>query len=161
MDKIDRRCRARHRGAAGGRRRRHHVRQRERPALSAEGDAGGAGRHAPSRSAALKPMIKVPFGVNYLWDPVATVALAVATGAQVSHARSSPASMPPTWASGRPTAAERAAAARRSRAAPTSSCCSTSMPSSPRRSATAADRASGRRARCSRRWPTSSWCPGR
>ncbi len=31
--------------------------------------------------AALKPSIHVPLGVNYLWDPVATVALAVATGA--------------------------------------------------------------------------------
>jgi membrane complex biogenesis BtpA family protein len=31
--------------------------------------------------AALKPMIKVPFGVNYLWDPTASVAIAVATGA--------------------------------------------------------------------------------
>jgi hypothetical protein len=31
--------------------------------------------------AAVKPALKVPFGVNYLWDPVATVALAVATGA--------------------------------------------------------------------------------
>jgi membrane complex biogenesis BtpA family protein len=31
--------------------------------------------------AALKDEIKVPFGVNYLWDPVATVALAVATEA--------------------------------------------------------------------------------
>ncbi|MFO1038275.1 MAG: BtpA/SgcQ family protein [Geminicoccaceae bacterium] len=31
--------------------------------------------------AALKPILKVPFGVNYLWDPVATVALGVATGA--------------------------------------------------------------------------------
>jgi membrane complex biogenesis BtpA family protein len=29
----------------------------------------------------LKRSIKVPFGVNYLWDPVATVALAVASGA--------------------------------------------------------------------------------
>ncbi|MDP9137322.1 MAG: BtpA/SgcQ family protein [Pseudomonadota bacterium] len=29
----------------------------------------------------LKGMLKVPFGVNYLWDPVATVALAVASGA--------------------------------------------------------------------------------
>jgi membrane complex biogenesis BtpA family protein len=29
----------------------------------------------------LKDVIKVPFGVNYLWDPVATVALAVASGA--------------------------------------------------------------------------------
>ena len=31
--------------------------------------------------AALKGTLKVPFGVNYLWDAVATVALAVATGA--------------------------------------------------------------------------------
>jgi uncharacterized protein len=30
---------------------------------------------------ALRPSIKVPFGVNYLWDPVATVSLAVASGA--------------------------------------------------------------------------------
>ena len=32
--------------------------------------------------AALKPMINVPFGVNYLWDPTASVAIAAATGAQ-------------------------------------------------------------------------------
>lgn len=32
--------------------------------------------------AMLKPIIKVPFGVDYLWDPVATVALGVATGAR-------------------------------------------------------------------------------
>jgi hypothetical protein len=31
--------------------------------------------------AAIKPTLKVPFGVDYLWDPYATVALAVATGA--------------------------------------------------------------------------------
>jgi membrane complex biogenesis BtpA family protein len=31
--------------------------------------------------ATLKPMIKRPFGVDYLWDPSATVALGVATGA--------------------------------------------------------------------------------
>jgi len=30
---------------------------------------------------ALKPMLTVPFGVNYLWDPVATVAIGAATGA--------------------------------------------------------------------------------
>ena len=30
---------------------------------------------------AVRPLLKVPFGVNYLWDPVATVAIAVATGA--------------------------------------------------------------------------------
>jgi membrane complex biogenesis BtpA family protein len=31
--------------------------------------------------ARLKPMLRVPFGVDYLWDPYATVAIAVATGA--------------------------------------------------------------------------------
>ena len=31
--------------------------------------------------AAVKPLLKVPFGVNYLWDPTASVAIAVATGA--------------------------------------------------------------------------------
>lgn len=30
---------------------------------------------------ALKPSLKVPFGVNYLWDPAASVAIATATGA--------------------------------------------------------------------------------
>mgnify|MGYP002875957691 FL=1 len=30
---------------------------------------------------AAKPCLKVPFGVNYLWDPAASVAIAVATGA--------------------------------------------------------------------------------
>ena len=33
----------------------------------------------------LKPMLKVPFGVNYLWDPVATVAVAGATGASFAR----------------------------------------------------------------------------
>ncbi len=31
--------------------------------------------------AAVKPHLKVPFGVNYLWDPVASVAIGAATGA--------------------------------------------------------------------------------
>ena len=30
---------------------------------------------------AAKPSLKVPFGVNYLWDPVASVSIAAATGA--------------------------------------------------------------------------------
>ncbi len=33
----------------------------------------------------VKSMIKVPFGVNYLWDPLATVALAVATEADFAR----------------------------------------------------------------------------
>ena len=33
----------------------------------------------------LKSLIKVPFGVNYLWDPVATVSLAVASGASFAR----------------------------------------------------------------------------
>ena len=35
--------------------------------------------------ATLKPELTVPFGVNYLWDTVATVALAAATGAQFAR----------------------------------------------------------------------------
>jgi len=35
--------------------------------------------------AAARPRLRVPFGVNYLWDPVATVALAVATGARFAR----------------------------------------------------------------------------
>jgi hypothetical protein len=35
--------------------------------------------------AALRPSLRVPFGVDYLWDPVATVALAVATGARFAR----------------------------------------------------------------------------
>jgi hypothetical protein len=31
---------------------------------------------------AVKPMLKVPFGVNYLWDPQASVAIGAATGAK-------------------------------------------------------------------------------
>ena len=34
---------------------------------------------------ALRALIKVPFGVNYLWDPVATVSLAVASGASFAR----------------------------------------------------------------------------
>jgi len=35
--------------------------------------------------AALKPMLKIPFGVNYLWDPTASVAIACATGASFAR----------------------------------------------------------------------------
>jgi membrane complex biogenesis BtpA family protein len=35
--------------------------------------------------AAIKPMLKVPFGVNYLWDPSASVAIACATGASFAR----------------------------------------------------------------------------
>ena len=34
---------------------------------------------------ACKPVLKVPFGVNYLWDPDASVSIAVATGAQFAR----------------------------------------------------------------------------
>ena len=34
---------------------------------------------------AVKAELRVPFGVNYLWDPLATVALAVATGASFAR----------------------------------------------------------------------------
>lgn len=35
--------------------------------------------------AALKPMVRVPFGVDYLWDPAATVSIAAATEAQFAR----------------------------------------------------------------------------
>jgi hypothetical protein len=54
-----------------------------------EGDRPYLLRAAPASLAAmaaaigtLKRGLKVPFGVNYLWDPLATVALGVATGAR-------------------------------------------------------------------------------
>jgi hypothetical protein len=34
---------------------------------------------------AVKPALKVPFGVNYLWDPKASVAIGAATGAQFAR----------------------------------------------------------------------------
>ncbi|WP_253949070.1 BtpA/SgcQ family protein [Mangrovicoccus sp. HB161399] len=34
---------------------------------------------------AVKPMLKVPFGVNYLWDPAGSVAMANATGASFAR----------------------------------------------------------------------------
>jgi membrane complex biogenesis BtpA family protein len=45
--------------------------------------------HAPAEGVAamaavvstVKPLLEVPFGVNYLWDPLASVAVAAATGA--------------------------------------------------------------------------------
>ena len=49
---------------------------------------------------AVKPHLKVPFGVNYLWDPVASVAIAAATGASFVR-EISPASSLRTWAFGR------------------------------------------------------------
>jgi membrane complex biogenesis BtpA family protein len=57
-----------------------------------EGDRPYLLKASPSTLAAmayaigeLKQLIKVPFGVNYLWDPVATVALAVASGARFAR----------------------------------------------------------------------------
>jgi uncharacterized protein len=57
-----------------------------------EGDRPYLLKASPSTLAAmafvvgeLKRSIKVPFGVNYLWDPVATVALAVASGASFAR----------------------------------------------------------------------------
>jgi membrane complex biogenesis BtpA family protein len=35
--------------------------------------------------AAIKPTLKIPFGVNYLWDPSASVAIACATGASFAR----------------------------------------------------------------------------
>jgi uncharacterized protein len=57
-----------------------------------EGDRPYLLKASPSTLAAmayaigeLRHFIKVPFGVNYLWDPVATVALAIASGARFAR----------------------------------------------------------------------------
>jgi membrane complex biogenesis BtpA family protein len=57
-----------------------------------EGDRPYLLKAAPESLAAMaaiigqvKPRLRVPFGVNYLWDPVATVGLAVATGASFAR----------------------------------------------------------------------------
>lgn len=34
---------------------------------------------------AVKPVLRVPFGVNYLWDPAASIAIATATGAKFAR----------------------------------------------------------------------------
>ena len=57
---------------------------------------------------AVKPRLKIPFGVDYLWDPVASVAIGAATGASFVR-ESSPACSPPTWGFGSPIAPARRA----------------------------------------------------
>jgi len=48
--------------------------------------AAGAGLAAMAAAIGeLKALVKVPFGVNYLWDPLATVQLAAATGADFAR----------------------------------------------------------------------------
>jgi uncharacterized protein len=53
--------------------------ENDRPYLTKAATEGVAAMTAVV--AAIKPMLKVPFGVNYLWDPAASVSIAVATGA--------------------------------------------------------------------------------
>ena len=53
--------------------------------------------------AAASATLSVPFGVDYLWDPVASVAIGAAT-APPSCGKSSRAPSPPTWAAGNRTA---------------------------------------------------------
>jgi predicted TIM-barrel enzyme len=48
---------------------------------------------------AAKAILKVPFGVNYLWDPNASVAIGAATG-RASCVKFSPACLPLIWGSG-------------------------------------------------------------
>jgi hypothetical protein len=48
--------------------------------------ASGAGLAAMAAAIGeLKPLLRLPFGVNYLWDPLATVQLAAATGADFAR----------------------------------------------------------------------------
>ncbi len=99
--------------------------------------------------AALKPALKVPFGVNYLWDAYATVALAVATGASFARevfTRRLRLRHGAVAAGLRRRATPPGAAS----AGPTSSSCSTSTPSSRPRS-TPGRSSCARAARCSRR----------
>ncbi len=105
--------------------------------------------------AAIKPSLKVPFGVNYLWDPTATVAIACATGAAFAREIFTGlfASDMGLW---QPERRRGAAPAPQPRAAPISSCCSISTRNSPRRS-TRGRSSCAPRARCSPRWPTPSW----
>jgi len=99
----------------------------------------------------LKRDLKVPFGVNYLWDPVATVALGVATGARFGREI-----LTGVYASDMGLWAPDCAAALRLRhdlGRDDFKLLSTSMPSSRRRSTRGRSR-SGPPARCSPRSPT-------
>lgn len=53
--------------------------ENDRPYLLTANPAGIAAMTAVVE--AVKPSLTVPFGVNYLWDPIATVAIGAATGA--------------------------------------------------------------------------------
>ena len=136
-----------------------HVRQRRRPALPAEGVAGEPGRHERRSSRASSRCSSVPFGVNYLWDPYATVALAVATGAAFAREIFTGvyASDMGLWAA---RLRGRAAPARDAR--PPRPQAAVQHQRRVRRAARYAGRSSSaRRARSSPRSPTSSACPGR
>ena len=54
--------------------------ENDRPYVFKAGPEGVAAMTAVVQ--AVKPFLSVPFGVNYLWDPVASVAIGVATGAK-------------------------------------------------------------------------------
>ncbi len=105
--------------------------------------------------AAIKPMLTVPFGVNYLWDPVASIAIATATGASFAREIFTGlfASDMGLW---EPKGAE-ALRLRRNLGRPD---LTTSTPNSPPRS-TPARSGCAPRARCSPRSPTPFWCPAR
>jgi uncharacterized protein len=53
--------------------------ENDRPYVLKASPEGVAGMTAVVQ--AVKPHLKIPFGVNYLWDPLASVAIAAATGA--------------------------------------------------------------------------------
>ena len=107
----------------------------------------------------LKRLLKVPFGVNYLWDPVATVALGVATGASFGREI-----FTGVYASdmGVVGAEMRGGAAAAAQSGPRRHEAAVQHQRRVRRAArTPARSPSAPRARCSRRWPTSSASPAR
>ena len=108
---------------------------------------------------ALKPMIRVPFGVNYLWDPVATVSLAIASAAGFAREIFTGVyeSDMGLWVPDAATALRLRADGGRARpqAAVQHQCRIRLAARQPQH------RPAGAAMRFSRRWPTSSWCPGR
>ena len=68
--------------ASGGRRRRRPVLQRGRPALPARASGHEITAAMASVIGQVRGQLRVPFGVNILWDPIASLAVARATGAR-------------------------------------------------------------------------------
>ena len=108
---------------------------------------------------ARKPRCSVPFGVNYLWDPLASVAIGAATGARFVREIFTGlfASDMGLW---QPDAAAAARLAAQSRPRRYEAAVQHQRGIRPSRSTSARSNCA-RRAPCSPRWPTRSWSPAR